>query len=205
MTEAGSRTRQIGLALIAALVVALGLYWRTGADTSPTARPPLAAPMPGAPTLERERVRPQARLSSVASPRNGQERVAARPSPAPSAASPQARPTPPVFDLATLPRSGEPAERTEEERFRTNQWFTDEDLQHPELYFKRAEQMPELNRPEERRDALDFFLAYREKLGRDLEAAGENRDERQRILATLARYDAAIARLRELVAGEAAK
>ena len=113
--------------------------------------------------------------------------------------------TPPVFDLASIARSGETDERTQEERFRTNERFTPDDLQHPELYFSLAEHMPELNRPEERRDTLDFFHAYREKLGHDLEAVGENPGKRQPILAVIERYDSAITRLREVVDAEGTK
>ena len=87
-------------------------------------------------------------------------------------------------------------QRDEEERFRTNDLFTPDDLEHPERYFERAEQVPELKRPEERRDVLAYFLAYRDKLGRDLAAAGEDQNERQRIRVLIERYDAAIARLR---------
>jgi hypothetical protein len=90
-------------------------------------------------------------------------------------------------------------------RFLNGERFTEEDLHHPELYFELAEQMRELNRPEERRDTLEFFLAYREKLGRDLEVVGENEDKRQEILATIERYESAIARLRELVDAEGTK
>ena len=104
-----------------------------------------------------------------------------------------------------MARPGETAESKDEKRFVTNEWFTREDLQHPELYFELAEQMPELKRPEERRDTLDFFLAYREKLRHDLEVLGENRDKRQEILAAIERYEGAITRLRELVDAEGAK
>lgn len=116
-----------------------------------------------------------------------------------------ARPTPSVFDFATLTPAAEPGERKEEEQFVTNDRFTEEDLHHPERYFELAEHMPELNRPEERRDTLDFFLAYREKLERDLEVVGENRDKHQEILADIERYEGAIARLRALIDAEGAK
>jgi len=86
----------------------------------------------------------------------------------------------------------------EAERFPTKPWFTEEDLRHPERYFALAERMPELNRPEERHDTLEFFLAYRKKLAHDLERAGDT-DQRQEIMATIDRYDAAIARLRALI------
>ena len=118
---------------------------------------------------------------------------------------PEARPTPSVFDLATLAPAGETTESEDEERFRTNDRFTEEDLHHPERYFELAERMPELNRPEERRDTLDFFLAYREHLSRDLEVVGANPDKRQEILATIERYEGAIARLRELVDADGVK
>ena len=206
MTSDGtSRKRKIALALTTALVAALGLYWRAVTDTPPAAPPPLAAPLPGRAASEQEPERPRVRPSSLASPRNVQEQHTAPPAPLPPDAAPQARPTLPVFDLATLAHPAEPRESKEEERFRTNQWFSEQDLQHPELYFNLAERMRELERPEERRDALDFFLAYRGKLQRDLEAVGKDRNERLQILATIARYDTAIARLRELVAEEAAR
>ena len=90
--------------------------------------------------------------------------------------------------------------RNDSERFATNEWFTHDDLQHPERYFEHATRIPELNRPEERRDTLDFFLAYREKLGRDLQDRAEDPEATRQILAAIARYDAAIARLRALIA-----
>jgi hypothetical protein len=102
-----------------------------------------------------------------------------------------------------MPRSGGTEKSADEERFVTDEWFTEGDLQHPELYFELAEEIEELNRPEERRDTLEFFLAYREKLRRDLEFP-QNRDRRQEALATIERYDAAIARLRELIDAEGA-
>jgi hypothetical protein len=89
----------------------------------------------------------------------------------------------------------------EEDRFRTDDRFTEDDLRHPERYFDLAERVPELNRPEERRDVLAYFLAYREKLGRDLAAAGADEAKRAEILLVIERYDAAIARLRKLLDG----
>lgn len=115
------------------------------------------------------------------------------------------RPTPSVFDFATLATPNETAEDTDDERFATNDWFTEDDLQHPERYFELAEQMPELNRPEERRDTLEFFLAYQDKLRRDLEAARGNPDRRREILAAIARYESASARLRALLDGAGTK
>jgi hypothetical protein len=85
-----------------------------------------------------------------------------------------------------------------QKRFRTTEWFTEEDQRHPERYFELAERMPELNRAEERRDALQFFLAYREKLRGDLDTV-KDPDEQREILAAIGRYDDAIARLRELL------
>jgi hypothetical protein len=114
----------------------------------------------------------------------------------PSHAAP---PTLPVFDLATIRRSNETEKGEEEERFPTNEWFTENDLQHPERYFERAAEIAELNRPEERRDTLEFFLAYREHLRHALERP-EKQGDRPQILATIERYDAAIDRLRALIA-----
>jgi len=105
--------------------------------------------------------------------------------------------------LARSPQSKR--SENDEERFPTNDWFKQEDLLHPERYFEVAEHVPELNRPEERRDTLEFFLAYREKLQRDLEAVGDNSDKRQEILATIERYESAISRLRKLIEAEGAK
>jgi hypothetical protein len=87
------------------------------------------------------------------------------------------------------------------DRFRTNDKFTAEDLAHPERYFEAAEQLPELRRDEERRDALDYFLAYRARLEHDLAVAARDADKRAAVLAVIERYDAAIARLRSLDAG----
>ena len=144
-------------------------------------------------------MRPPARRSP-----NAQEQSPASPVPLATAASSRPVPTPSVFDLATLPRSSETEEGTTEKRFPTSEWFTEEDQRHPELYFELAERMPKLNRPAERRDTLAFFLAYREKLRRDLDVSGENQDKRQEILATIERYDGAIVRLRELIDSEGA-
>jgi hypothetical protein len=108
---------------------------------------------------------------------------------------------PPSFDFAKMtPPARTPS--SPDERFATSDKFTADDLAHPERYFERAERVPELNRSEERRDALDFFLAYRGKLGRDLEAARDDPDRRSEIAATIARYDAAIERMRALIEGE---
>lgn len=114
-------------------------------------------------------------------------------------------PRPPVVDLAALTPADRAAGGAEPERFATNEWFTAEDLQHPELYFEMAKQMPELNRPEERRDTLAFFLAYRDKLGRDLETAGDDPGKHTAILAVIDRYDRAISDLRERIAAEVPK
>jgi hypothetical protein len=110
---------------------------------------------------------------------------------------------PPVFDLATLTRQAVPEPSVDDDRFRTNERFTADDLAHPERYFDAAEQLPELRRDEERHDALEFFLAYRARLERDLGVAGRDADKRAAILAVMGRYDAAIARLRSSLATQA--
>lgn len=193
MTQAGwSRSRTIQLALAAALVAALVLLRRTGTDQPPPERHPLAVPSP----------RPIG-ASTVPSPRAARE-PHAPPVVPPTEPASTSRPTPRVFDFAAMTPPRRTAAREDEDRFETNDWFTEEDLHHPERYFELAERMPELNRPEERRDTLDFFLAYREKRRRDLEAGGESPDQRQEMLASIERYDAAIARLRAIIDAERA-
>lgn len=121
--------------------------------------------------------------------------------PAPSRHAPIANePTPGIFDFGAMtppPQRADP----DEDRFVTNERFTEEDLQHPERYFEAAEHKPELNRPEARRAALDYFVAYREKLQQDLAGGSLSTAARAETLATIARYDAAIARMRALIAG----
>jgi hypothetical protein len=114
------------------------------------------------------------------------------------------QPAPPVFDFARMTPATRPRETTGSERFATNDWFTAEDLAHPERYFATAEKIPELNRPEERRKTLAYFLAYRERLQRDLGAA-QQADKRREIGAVIERYDTAITRLRALIDDEAAR
>jgi hypothetical protein len=129
----------------------------------------------------------------VAEPRGAGEAIAT-----PTTASSATRPTVVPFDFATMGSAGR-REGKKEERFVTNQWFTEDDLRHPDRYFELAERMPELNRPEERRDTLEFFLAYRQKLNDDLAAAGDDPSKRAEIQTVIDRYDAAIARLRPLI------
>jgi hypothetical protein len=107
---------------------------------------------------------------------------------------------PAVFDLATVAHRAAPQPTSDGDRFRTNDRFTAEDLAHPERYFEAAARVPELQRDEERRDVLDYFLAYRAKLERDLGAAGSDAAERSAVLAVIGRYDAAIERLRSSLA-----
>ena len=104
--------------------------------------------------------------------------------------------TPPVSDLASVTRHPAPEPSPDDDRFRTNDKFTADDLAHPERYFEAAEHLPELRRDEERGDALEFFLAYRARLERDLAVAGNDADKRAAVVAVIERYDAAIARLR---------
>jgi tetratricopeptide (TPR) repeat protein len=171
------------LALLAVLAV---WRWTTKSEVSlPSSS--LPSPVPRATSSRGSSVGPT-RLSHPVQP------LAAAAQRSPGAAAPP----PAVFDFAKMTPPAQP-QRTKEERFRTNARFTQDDLEHPERYFAAAERVPELNRPEERRDALDYFLAYREKLQRDLEVAGEDQERRKEILVVIERYDAAIARLRKLI------
>lgn len=190
------RARKIAVIAIASLVVALGLgRWTAGPSPagSPTRRvdsvdrPARARPTDSGHEAER-------RASSSTSPATG-------PSPrgVPSATAGAAT-APPVFDLATLARHEAPEPTSDDDRFRTNDRFTADDLAHPERYFEAAERTPELQRDEERHDALEYFLTYRARLERDLAAAGGDADKRAAVLAVIARYDAAIARLQSAVA-----
>jgi hypothetical protein len=131
-------------------------------------------------------------VSSPASP-------VAAPSPS-NPPSPQATTGPQVFDLATVAHPAAPQPPSDRDRFPTNDQFTADDLAHPERYFEAAARMPELQRDEERRDVLEYFLAYRAQLERDLSAAGRDANKRTALLAVIARYDAAIARLRSSLA-----
>lgn len=110
-------------------------------------------------------------------------------------------PTPGIFDFGAMtPPPAVPS--SDDDRFVANERFTQEDLQHPERYFEAAERMPELNRPEERRAVMEYFLAYRDKLERDLASGQLSPEIREEAVATLERYEEAIERLRELGAGE---
>jgi hypothetical protein len=176
-----------GLAVLVAF--ALVLYFWTGTDEPQTKDPPLAVASPRGVTFTATRVdRP-----TIMPPATGRSSASM-----PTEGSSQAPPTPGIFDFAQLPRPAMTKAATETERFTTNDRFTQDDLQHPERYFAVAEHMPELRRPEERRDTLDFFLAYRDKLRRDLEAA-QSPDQRAEILTVLERYEDAIQRLRDLI------
>lgn len=132
---------------------------------------------------------PPTRHSSPANARNA--------APATTAAR-VAVPTPGVFDFASITPRQQRAAAPVDERFVPNEHLTQEDLDHPERYFDAAARVPALNEPEARRDTLDFFRAYRAQLERDLEAP-EHGGRRSEILATIARYDDAIGRLRELI------
>ena len=193
------RARTIVFALVAAVVVAFGVYrWTSNENREPPApSTPLLTRSPSATVSRTEPPSTTAQPSPDATSAGGRDR---------RAPSPETRPTPAVFDLGKLAASPQPQEReTDEERFSTNRWFTQDDRAHPERYFDLAERMPELNRPEERRDTLEYFLAYRAKLQRDLAAAGDDTDKRQEILATIERYETAISRLRKLIQGEGAQ
>src|SRR4029079_998412 len=101
-----------------------------------------------------------------------------------------------VSDLAALAHPAAPQPTSDRDRFRTTDRFTADDLAHPERYFEAAARVPELQRDEERRDVLEYFLAYRAQLERDLGAAVRDANKRAAVLAVIGRYDAAIARLR---------
>ena len=185
---AAARRYGAALALTAAALVAF-FFWRSGEDRP---RTDSTAPSPS----------PTRRADSTRAPTSA---VAAEPTPAGptlAGAAPAVSPTrPPSFDFAKMtPPARTPS--SPDERFETSDKFTADDLAHPERYFERAERVPELNRAEERRDALAFFVTYREKLGRDLEAARDDPDRRSEIAATIVRYDTAIERMRGLIAGK---
>jgi hypothetical protein len=151
MAQGGEpRKWRITLALGTALITALALYRWTGTDRPPLpVRPSPAAPSAAATVIWSDMRRATVRPRWLSLLRNGRENTA----------PPQPKGS--VFDLATLTPPNGAGKNTDTERFPTNDWFTDEDLQHPELYFEMAKQMPELNRSEERQDTLAFFLAYR--------------------------------------------
>src|ERR1043166_5508840 len=182
------RARKIASILAALLVIGLGLVRWKGAPSvpgSPIRRvdpvdPPAPARSPeSAPEVE-HRVPPSASRARAPSP-------SGMPSVAGGAATP-------VFDLATLAHPA-PEPGPEGDRFRTDERFTADDLAHPERYFEAAEHLPELRRDEEQHDALEFCLAYRARLERDLGVAGADPNRRAAVLAVIERYDAAIARL----------
>jgi hypothetical protein len=195
MAGGASRRRNLAFALVVALLAALAFHWWAGTREAPTELPAVPAPSPQDTASAREQTPPVLHPPSRSSPRSAGQPDATGTVEPPS----RPQPTPSIFDFGTMLPPAAPEEDEEEERFVTNEWFTEEHLQHPEIYFEWAERMPELRRPEERRDTLAYFIAYREKLERDLEAAGDNTDRRQQILATIGRYDEAIARLRALI------
>jgi len=186
------RARKMATILAVVLVVALGVVRSKGRPTpagSPSGRVEAVAfvdpPAPARPT------------ESAREAENRASSPAAGPSPSgvPSL-SVGAATMPRVFDLATLARRGTPEPSLDGDRFRTNDKFTAEDLAHPGRYFEAAEHQPELRRDEERHDVLEFFVAYRAQLERDLGVAGRDAGKRAAVLAVIERYDAAIAQLR---------
>jgi hypothetical protein len=193
------RAPKIASILAALLVVALVVV-RSKSGPSAAGAPsrrvaPVAPVDPPGPARPTESAREaEHRASSSASPAAGPS-PSGVPSPAGRAAA-----TPPVFDLAALARHGAAEPSLDRDRFRTNDKFTAEDLAHPERYFEAAEHLPELRRDEERHDVLEYFLAYRAQLDRDLAVAGRDADKRAAVLAVIERYDAAIARLRSSLA-----
>jgi hypothetical protein len=193
-----SGLRKIAGILAALVVVALGVIQWKG-DPPPAGSvirlvEPAAAVDPPPPTRPPEPSRPAHRVSSPALP-------AAQPSLSTEPSEEGEAPTgPPVFDLATLAQPAAPQPTSDDHRFRTSDRFTADDLAHPERYFEAAARVPELQHDEERRDVLEYFLAYRAQLERDLGAAGDDANKRAAVLAVIVRYDAAIARLRSVVA-----
>ena len=196
------------LALLAVLGTLVAYQWMRHDDGSARRRAGAISPTPTAARAERgsETVVPSPMGASTTAPNRGlpgavpsATRSPTATVPQPSDAFPSPAATVPVFDLANIPRAPTVQPQEDAERFPTNQWFTREDQRHPERYFELAQRTPELNRPEERRRTLEYFLTFRRKLERDLEAAHDDTDERRELLATISRYDAAIARLRPLV------
>jgi hypothetical protein len=180
--------REIASILAALLVVGLGLArWKVGLSPAGSPLRRVDRPAPARP-IESAR-EAEHRASSSASPVAGAS-LTGVPSVPGGAAT-----IPPVSDLASA-HHGAPEPSVDRDRFRTNDKFTAEDLAHPDRYFEAAERLPELRRDEERHDALEFFLAYRAQLERDLAVAGADADKRAAVLAVIERYDAAIARLR---------
>ena len=189
------RARPIALALAAALIAVLVVALWPPSDSAPAERRPARAPTPAVSARGSggsQVSMPPPWLSVLHTPRQP-------PAPPPPAQKPR------IVDLATITPSSPPAEDPDTERFRTTDSFTAEDLQHPELYFAMAEQMPELNRPEERRDTLAFFRAYRDQLSRDLESAGTDAGKRAEIVTVIDRYDRAIATLQNRIEAESAQ
>jgi len=179
--------------LAALLLVGVGLVrWKGGLSPAGSPSPDVDPSAAARPTESARAV--EHRASSSASPAAGSS-AAGVPSGAGGAAT-----IPPVFDLAALARHAAPEPSLEGDRFPTNEKFTAEDLAHPERYFDAAERLPELRRDEERHDVLEFFLAYRAQLERDLAVAGRDVDKRAAVLAVIERYDVAIARLRSSLA-----
>lgn len=183
------RNGWIALAAAASLIALLAVLWTAPRERHSetqavrTARPTTALP-PGP-------------VEAATAP----DKATHRPSPVAPAAR-GAVPTPGVFDFGSMTPPRRTPPHDDAERFATNERFTQDDLRHPERYFDAAERMPELNRPEERRAVLEYFLAYRDKLVGDLERQGASDEERGELHATLQRYDAAIARLRALIGAQ---
>jgi len=221
MKSGTSGRRNLALGLLAALVVVLALSRWTGTGEPPVTPPAPAVPSPRATAARRDLLAEATHRPQPPSEQGGREAYSASPAPLPTEGPLQARPTegllqarptpsgfeptPSGFDHATSPRSDEAKKGpSDEERFPTTGWYTHEDPYHPELYFQLAEQMPELNRPEERRDTLAHFLATQEQLRSDLGGMGENEDGRQETVDAIMRYDNAIARLKALIDAEEA-
>src|SRR5215475_12714248 len=153
MTQAAPlRRRTIAVAVAAALLAALLLFRWIRTDEPPATPARLAAPSPPIAGPREGEQSP----SPVMPPRDIREAIAPTATTVVTASASQARPTTEVFDFAAMTPPEPTNQGKREQQFRTTDWFTEEDLRHPERYFELAERMPELNRPEERRDTLAF-------------------------------------------------
>jgi hypothetical protein len=190
------RWPRIALAVAVPLLAALALSrWTT---TEKEVRRADRSPVPATDRRSHSRTTPA--LPAATTPRAAASEVLHAEA-VPTGSSRTSQPTPGIFDFASITPRQQAAPTSHEERFVTNERFTQQDLEHPERYFEAAAHAPALNKPEARRDTLEFFLAYRAKLEGDLDVPA-NAARRTEIVAVIDRYDDAIERLRALMAGE---
>ena len=193
------RARTIALALLAAVVAVVATFvWMV--ENRPPPPFPVVARTPTAEARSGVQ-RPTTRAPDLPAAQS-QSEATLPPTPIRPAPVAAGVPTPGVFDFGAMTPQPQQPPGNEEERFVTNDRFTQEDLQHPERYFEAAETTAELNRPEERRAVLQYFVAYREKLEHDLADEEIDAETHQEIAATMQRYDDAITRLRALIDAE---